>query len=186
MPAGEHVLDDASRAEAAHVNQRQRQMAAMATRARGETESVAMPSGIDTNGVRDPRGGNETPEVVGHGNRAGRNGPREAGDERRPAGQESGERSVRRAQIDVLAAGTRPERGEFRVRHGARECQQSAGEPHRQHADGMRYNLRDDAGAREDADADDVGDHDRRRIERAEASIQLLRRSIRFRGHAAL
>ena len=54
---------------------------------------------------------------------------RKACDERRPTGHEAGERSVGFAQIDVFAAGARPQRGQLGVRHRAEEREHAARNP---------------------------------------------------------
>ena len=51
--------------------------------------------------------GEEVAQVVGEGQRRGRDGRREAGEERDPARHEAPGRAVGAGQVDVLAAGTR-------------------------------------------------------------------------------
>ena len=48
-------------------------------------------------------------------------------------GEERGERSERVAQVDVFAAGVRPQRRELGVGHRAGERERAAGEPHAEH-----------------------------------------------------
>ena len=82
-------------------------MAASATRDCGDTLR-----GHDHQRNLKPRRGitgsrQESPEVAGQSHGTRRDGAREAGDKRRPAGQETGDGAERFSQVDVLAAGTR-------------------------------------------------------------------------------
>ncbi len=116
--------------------------------------------------------GHETIEIDRDTDAAGRNRAAEAGDERRPPGEEGREASERLAQVHVLAAGFRLPRRQFRVRQRAGERQRSAEYPHAENRRAVRHQGRDEARRDEDADADDVGDDDGGRVERAEASFE--------------
>ena len=74
----------------------------------------------------------EAADVIRQRDRARRDRAGEAGDERRPPAQEPRRRSVGVAQVDVLAAGVRPQRGELGVRHRAGERQRAAERPDEQ------------------------------------------------------
>ena len=87
----------------------------------------------------------------------------------------------RLAQVDVLAARLRAPRGELGVRQRARERERAAGGPDAEHRAGRGQQRGDESGRREDADADDVGDDDDRRVERAEPAVEGARAGA---GHA--
>ena len=100
------------------------------------------------------------------------------------------QRAERLAQVDVFAAGVRPQRRELRVRHRAGEREHAADEPHAEHRPGRRHEAGDDDGHEEDAAADDVGDDDGGGVERTEAALERddVRRGWRdggADGHAA-
>ena len=156
-------------------------IAVIATIACGVTTSGAHGIGIVSSGVRVGRGRNEAADVVGERDGAGGDGAGESGDERRPAGQERRERAVRVAQVDVLAAGARPQRGQLRVRHRAGKREQAAEQPDGRASPSRSARCRATRiGHEEDAAADDVGDDDGGRIERAEPPLE--RRAARRGG----
>lgn len=179
LRAAERVLHEPAGAEAAHVHARQ------------DDDDAERDEGPRRDDERDPGQrqrdewraiagqGHEASQVAGERHGARGDGPGEAGDERRPAGQKRRQRSERLPQVDVLAARTRPERRQFRVRHRAHEREGAAGEPDGQHrprvADKLRHENRDE----EDAAADHVRDNDRGRVERTEPAVERGRQ----RGH---
>ncbi len=114
----------------------------------------------------------EAIEIDGHADAAGGNRAAEASHERGPAGEKRGQSAEGLAQIDVFAARLRLPRGQFRVGEGARERERAAERPHAEDRDTARQQGGDEARRREDADADDVGDDNGRRIKGSEAAIK--------------
>ena len=108
-----------------------RPMAASATMAWREIVSGTSGTRDDEERRRVARRRHEAPDVEREDDGAGRDGAGEAGDKRRPAGQERRETAERRAQVDVLATGARPQRGELGIRHRAGKREQAAGDPRR-------------------------------------------------------
>ena len=101
------------------------------------------------------------------GHRAG-----EAGHERGPSRQKAGERTEGFAQVDVLAAGLRPQRGQLGVGHRAHEREDSPTDP-RQEEPRRVGNCGGNRGRTEqDAAADDIGDDDGGRVEGAESAFE--------------
>ena len=106
---------------------------------------------------------------------AGGNRTRESGDEGRPAGQKGRDRPERGAQVHVLSSRARSQRRKFRVGHRAGKREHPARHPGGQEQHRARHG-RGDLGRREqDAAADDVGNDERRRVERTEAAFERLR-----------
>ena len=166
----QHVLDEASRTQTAHVDRGQH-------RNRGQRDDGPRRHAEREHGHREDRThvghcGNEAADVISERDGAGRDRAGETGDERRPSRQERGERTERLAQVDILAPGTGPQRGELGVRHRAGERQGPADQPHTNHRHRLRDELRDEDGNEEDAAAYDVRDDDRGCIERAEAPLE--------------
>ncbi len=122
-------------------------------------------------------GRDEAADVLGETDGAGRDGAGKPGDERRPAGEKRGDRSVGVTQVDVLATGARAQRRELGVRHRAGEREDTAKQPEPQHADPARHEAGDEDRHEEDAAADDVRDDDGGRIERTEPPLERGRRS---------
>ena len=91
--------------------------------------------------VRDA--GNEAIQRDDQEHGAGGHGAAEPGDKRGPPGQEAGERAERLSQIDVLAAGLRPQRGELGVGHRAHEREHAAAHPREQEPRRVRDRGRD-------------------------------------------
>ena len=99
--------------------------------------------GGERNGDREQRGAigdarHEPVERDDEEDGAGGDRAAEPGDKRRPPGQETGERSVGFAEVHVLTARFRPQRGEFGVGHGAHERQHASSHPGEQEPDGIR------------------------------------------------
>ena len=131
-----------------------------------------MPSGTADDGLVAAGNRQEASEVEGEDHRAGGDRAGEAGDERGPAGEERGDASEPGVQVDVLAAGPRPQRGQLRVGHRAGERQRPGGQPGEEEEGRMRHGRRDLRRREEDAAADDVGDDDRCRVERPEPAFE--------------
>ena len=151
-------------------------MAAIATMLCGDAVSTSVPGMI---GMREKRSvvrgrRNEATQIEREHDRAGRDGAGETRHERRPPGQEAGQRSERRAQVDVLAAGARPQRRQLRVGHRAGERQPAAGDPRREERQGARHRRGDLRRREQNAAADDVGDDECGGVERPETAFERL------------
>ena len=130
LSAGEDVLHDAARADAADVDPRHQRRWPRSRRAPArEKVSGTNGSGMTRSGVASRAAGHEAPEIEREHDGAGRDRAGEAGDERRPAGEERGQPAERRAQVDVLAAGARPQRRQLGVRHRAGKREQRRRRP---------------------------------------------------------
>ena len=99
--------------------------------------------GIARSGVPLATPGMKRSSVMIRNTGAGGHRTAEAGDERRPAGQKAGQRAEGLAEIDVLAAGLRPQRGELGVGHRAHEREHAAGHPREQEPGRVRDRSRD-------------------------------------------
>ena len=106
---------------------------------------------------------------------AGRHRAAEARHERGPPGQEAGKASVRLAEVDILSARLRTERGEFRVGHRTHEREHAAGQPCQQKPGRVGHCGGDCRRSEEDSAANDVGNDDGRCIERTEPPLEGLR-----------
>jgi hypothetical protein len=115
---------------------------------------------------------NQLVEIGGDADAAGRNRAAEARDERRPSREKRRQASERFSQVDVLAAGFRLPRRQFGVCQRAGERERAAEHPHAEDRRAVRHQRRDKARRDEDTNADDVGDDDGRRVERAEMSFE--------------
>ena len=147
-------------------------MSAMATSACGVTARSDGPEAALEQRARVGGGGNESSEVEGKPHGAGGNRARESRDEGRPAGEKRGQRPEGLAQVDVLAAGLRPKRGQLGIGHGARKGDGAAEQPDRHHRPRIAHQPRDDRRREEDAAADDVADDDGGRVERTQAAFE--------------
>ena len=184
LQAGQRVGDEAAWPDAADMDPRhQRDRAERHCRAARERERDERQRD-DEQRRRVVGGRHESADVCGEHHRAGRDCAGESGDERRPAGQERGQPAERRLQVDVLAAGARPHRGELRVGHRARKRQRTAHHPCGQEPPRAGHARRDLRRREEDAAADDVGDDDRRGVERTEAARERAARAGAVRGSA--
>src|SRR5207249_9809603 len=76
------------------------------------------------------------------------------------------------AQIRVLAADLRPERGQLRVDEGARQRDEAAHDPRPQDQEGRVDLPRDHVGVHEDAGADDAAHHDHGGVEQPEPASE--------------
>jgi len=171
----EHVLDDASRAEAADVDEREHRDRYERDKrlARDDERNQRQRDGEDWRRIR--RRWNEARDVVGKRKGAGGDRARETGDERGPPRQECRERTKRFAEVDVLAACPRPKRGQFRIRHRPGERQCATDEPYPEDGSARPHHLRDDDRHKKNSAADDVGDDDGRGVDRTESSIEQRR-----------
>src|SRR5215467_5059900 len=111
-------------------------------------------------------------EISGDADPASRNGAAEASHKRRPPCQEAGEAAECLAQVHVLATSFGLSGGELRVGQRAGKCECAAEQPHAENSGTVRHQRRDETRRDEDADADDVGDDDGGRVERAETSVE--------------
>ena len=179
----QQILENAARSDAARLHQRQR-----ADRPDGD-ELVRRNSNLERADVpsRDhdgaPGTGNESIDIKSNGDGASGDCSAETGDERGPTSQEASKPSEAFPQIDVLAARLRPPRCQLCVCKRARERQSSTERPDGQHCRLARKHRGHDARRGENADANDVGDHDRRSIQWTKAAVE--RRQVR-RGHDAV
>ena len=114
----------------------------------------------------------ELVEVHGDGNGACSERSAEARHKRRPTRQETREAPEILAQVDVLAASLRSPRGELGVGERTGKGERATDRRDRQGRHLARQHRGDDAWRGEDADADDVGDHDRRCIQRSQLAIK--------------
>ena len=80
--------------------------------------------------------------------------------------------TVGRAQVDVFAAGPRPQRRQLGIRRRAAEREHAARHPDAEEQPRVRNTRRDQRRGKENAAANDVGDDDRRGIKRTEAAIE--------------
>ena len=114
-------------------------------------------SDSDAEREREPRASSSatrarSAEEAGQADGGGGDGAGETGDERRPPGEERGQRPVGGAQIDVLAAGARPHRRQLGVGHRPGEREQAADQPHRHQRPGFGRHARDDGRHQQDAE----------------------------------
>jgi hypothetical protein len=133
----------------------------------------------------------------GEGRGQGGDAPRIDDQEERPAEEETGQRAVGLAQVNIEAAGLGIGRRELRQRQGAEDAQHAAGDPHGEHEErrahlaghrrGDDEDARADHGADDDADdAADAEDTDERRV-RAAARAIVTEGERQFAGsHAAI
>ena len=139
------IAGEAARPDAADVNERGNgDDRARRQRVPGEGEHDGREGHRDREQrrrVRDAR--HEAIECGDEEHCAGRHRATEARDERGPPGQEAGKRPVRLAQIDILAARFRAERGELRIRHRAHEREHAAADPREQKPGRVRHRGRD-------------------------------------------
>ena len=106
-----------------------------------------------------------------------RNRRPEPGRERRPTRQESPQRTVRLAKVNVLTADARHGRTEFAVTDGAQQRKHAAGKPDRHDPTGMPDVAGHEPGRTEDAGADHVGNDDTRRRHGRHLSQRCQRRT---------
>ena len=121
---------------------------------------------------RVPRAWNESIQIAGDRHRTKCDGAAEASDKRRPPREEPGQTAEALAQVHVFTAGLRAPRRELGICQGPRERERPAERPDREHGRGARHHRSDDTRRGEDADADDVGNDDGRRVERSQAPIE--------------
>ena len=92
--------------------------------------------------------------------------------ERRPPVRKPSERSVRFAQVDILATSLGAQCCEFCVRHRSHERERTAGHPRQQKPGRVRHSRSNRWGSKENAAADDVGNDDGRCVEGTEPPLE--------------